>query len=115
MHPSAAKLRQGRKSERPDTTKVALGLRVAPPGLEPGLSPDPESVPPGQRFRSNCPDMVTYRASVPASRLKMPVFARKNYGCSCCSGHSGHHTARRQGPVGLEEHRGASEKPNVRA
>jgi hypothetical protein len=68
MHPSAAKLRQGRKSERPDTTKVALGLRVAPPGLEPGLSPDPESVPPGQRFRSNCPDMVTYRASVPASR-----------------------------------------------
>ena len=30
-------------------------------------SPDPESVPLGQRFRSNCPETVTYRASVPAS------------------------------------------------
>ena len=30
-------------------------------------SPDPESVPPGQRFRSTCPETVTYRASVPAS------------------------------------------------
>ena len=30
-------------------------------------SPDPESVPLGQRFRSSCPETVTYRASVPAS------------------------------------------------
>jgi hypothetical protein len=30
-------------------------------------SPDPESVPPGQRFRSSCPETATYRASVPAS------------------------------------------------
>ena len=30
-------------------------------------SPDPESVPRGQRFRSTCPETVTSRASVPAS------------------------------------------------
>jgi hypothetical protein len=29
-------------------------------------SPDPESVPPGLRFRPSCPETVTYRASVPA-------------------------------------------------
>ena len=35
-------------------------------------SPDPESVPRGQRFRSTCPVVSTSRASVPASTLKGP-------------------------------------------
>jgi hypothetical protein len=37
-------------------------------------SPDPESVPPGQRFRSTCPVASTFRASVPASTPKNARF-----------------------------------------
>src|SRR5215207_8279324 len=43
-----------------------LGSSRRPPEVNQD-SPDPESVPPGQRFRSSCPERVTYRASVPAS------------------------------------------------
>ena len=43
-----------------------LGSSRTPPEVKQD-SPDPESVPLGQRFRSSCPETVTYRASVPAS------------------------------------------------
>ncbi len=97
-----------RRNEKARPTEVGSDLRVAPPlgssrrpspkqnahGCSPWAllllgssrrrpeanqdSPDPESVPPGQRFRSSCPETVTYRASVPASLPKMPAFARRN-------------------------------------
>ena len=52
-------------------------------------SPDPESVPPGQRFRPSCPGTVTYRASVPAS-MPQNVRSDRSNGSRNGSSHPAH-------------------------
>ena len=55
-----------RQRKEPEAIGVTSDLELSLLGSNQD-SPDPESVPLGQRFRSSCSDTVTYRASVPAS------------------------------------------------
>jgi hypothetical protein len=62
----------GAETKRPDPPKWSRTFELPLLGSNQD-SPGPESVPPGQRFRSTCPETVTSRASVPAS---LPQHAR---------------------------------------